>query len=473
VCSRFAIALSLKVPVMASSDDLAMAGAPLPETVTCVVHDVQRARAECYCTVVGLWECRRSCPAFPVRERLGAPGFPPVPLLQAEPLDLEVLRQEYECSSETAGALTEPLELCSVHRMWRSISHLKMTQYLDYQCCSAGRCVPAVHGVPGPARQKTPERRRHRTPESRRRRTPERLHKSSERRLPRTTQQQKRPESAGRRRRRTPDLPAWASGRNPATIARKMRRQRQQQRRDSSWRNRSRARRDRSSYSQSRRSQPRSEPEHDCDQDAEAPTAEMDDRPEEDGSDINVEDVPPAELQDPGSLEGDFDAWNVLEPAAAEFEFEELDGDTSGLPVRPEVPWPEVRAIFYTGTAAQIQELRGLDLSVDCLGFKDPEAGSLRGHSGLLPEIRSRTRAHLEFAAKKQNLELCIERLSPKQTSFRFGVNCRAGRHRSVSFAEEVAQDFRANGARVSVVHLNAHHWPCKRGSCKVCVETF
>ena len=144
----------------------------------------------------------------------------------------------------------------------------------------------------------------------------------------------------------------------------------------------------------------------------------------------------------------------------------------------PAEPMVTARAIIYTGPQRIVESLPHLDHVVDCLDFRDPDAGSLRQHSGLHPQIRARTRQQDElYSRKKQDvLQYIFENPIPgngvSRHEYRFAAQCRAGRHRSVSFAEELGIDLREAGMAVNVIHLNDHNWPCVRGRCHVCRES-
>ena len=134
------------------------------------------------------------------------------------------------------------------------------------------------------------------------------------------------------------------------------------------------------------------------------------------------------------------------------------------------------RLVLYSGPQEIIEAMPHMDLLLDARGFVDPQT-DLRNHSGLHAEIRSRIRGHDNFLRLKQILEEHFQdHLLPSNGvagHYRVGVFCRAGRHRSVGFCEEIAMDLRAAGMVVRVVHLNDDRWPCKRGRCQTCVEVF
>ena len=56
--------------------------ASLPAMRTCQVHDRPRIAADCYRNRDGGWECKVSCAAFQVRDRLGDGGWWPAAGLQ-------------------------------------------------------------------------------------------------------------------------------------------------------------------------------------------------------------------------------------------------------------------------------------------------------------------------------------------------------------------------------------------------------
>ncbi len=132
---------------------------------------------------------------------------------------------------------------------------------------------------------------------------------------------------------------------------------------------------------------------------------------------------------------------------------------------------PPHKVVLYSGTERHIRKLPLMDSRHDCRGLTEDKA---RNHSGMHPDIRSSVRRQLVYAAiEREVTRRVLEREPQADACLRIGLFDKGGKHRSVSVAEELAVSLRARGHLAVVVHTNDHHWPCQRGECAECQESF
>ena len=469
-----------------------------------MVHNFPRQAAECYLNLRGDWECKVSCIAFQVRDRIGdGASWPPLRLSPSLPgaLDARNLRQHFQLAEarKLQNAILlhrpscDPVELCAVHRLWRSMSSLEMTKYGDYTCVPCDQCQ--AKGSCSQAGGQRVSRSR-----SRAARGPKHQHRSDASRKNRLRITHHNYRGLRKLRQRMSHNP-----RHQSPLSHSGRRSGAERKRDSSLSA------DRPSEQQQLDEEGGWQGSHDEEGEDEE---DLNPDPETDPSNDEGEQPVLAAIQAQEPMTPGDPRWQqfkqALTPGDPRWQMQPKPRGSAGMQptakerpapppncgrpvpeslpivipdsadaeVGPKVPLDEVmldkralrRAIFFTGPDWQITKLRNLDLRVNCLGFRDPyHSEMIRHHSGLHPTIRQRTRAHGLYSVKRQEVVRHMnQHLVPNNGAvtdeYRFGFYCRAGRHRSVSCAEEMATDLREIGMLVIVVHLNDHLWPCARG---------
>ena len=507
---------------------------PYERMQICEVHNHPRLQSHCYQNYNGEWECRTSCQTLALRERVGNDTQSAPTLMTA--LSISEVRESYKKSSARLGPakLTQtPLEFCAVHSNWRTMEHLKLNIYGDYECTAKGACTfkhPCTLKHAGNDKAPPWKAKAHENKQRDQRHRKKTRAKAKERHQHGSAKAAHAPPvrvASPRQRESTkPSL-------HPAITASQGASQRQEgkHRRRGSPEERGRSRR-------RTRDCTRSWQKDNGNQAMESSSGEDSSSQSESSTVPGVSaqtkhqrapvpapaPAPPAPVLSAPALPspkplGSRHASRRSKPtrviadggrrsrsrsdASPTASAQRGDINAKPMAARPNSSAPSRREVKDSGRYVQAAMLPASTQATATPGqlqapqsgahvalYSGPEADIMRiatlhsrhdcrgivwpeenrAHSGQHPEARKFVREHPVYEAiEREVARKAAEVQSQPEARLKIGVFDRRGKYASVSVSEELATKLRANGHLVTVIHLSSHHWPCQRGACAEC----